>query len=99
MSLRDYLVDMNRLYRDFMTENNHGPQEQLLESFKLLHVKIEGYLKHATPSELASWNEPFSSNSLGIAAKEDIERLEDIVNKYEGHGLQTTTPSGHKTVK
>ncbi len=80
--LRGYLADMSHLGRDFMAENNNRKAEQLLENFKTLHTEIKGYIKHRILDELAVWEKPLD-NSLAIAIKESIGKLEDIICKYE----------------
>ncbi len=81
--LQDYLADMKRLNHDFEIEQNHKRMENLLEVFRTLHTKIEWFIKHELPNELEYWNESLTGQSilLGIAIKESIRRLEDIISK------------------
>lgn len=84
-NLRGYLAGMERLKRDFMAEYNKRQLDQIVESFKSLHTEIEGYFERVIPDELTVWNKPFSDLSFGIAVKESIGKLEDIIRKYESH--------------
>jgi len=81
--LRGYLASMERLQRDFTAENDRIQLGQIVENFKSLHTEIEGYFEHTIPDELAVWNKPFSDSMFGIAVKESIMSLEDIISKYE----------------
>ncbi len=80
--LRGYLIDMSRLGRDVMAENNDTALGKLLKRFQGLHTEIGRYIKHRTPDELAVWEKPLD-NQLAIAIKESIGRLEGIISKYE----------------
>ena len=90
--LRDYLVDMKRLDYDFKMEHNQKRIDELLDVFKELCTKIEGFIKCEMPNELEYWGGALSGQyiQLGIAIKESIKRLEDIISK------NTTTCSNTK---
>ena len=83
--LRVYLANMERLERDFMAESNERQLAQILESFQSLHAEIKGYVERMMPDELVVWSKPFSDLQLGIAVKESIGRLGDIIRKYESY--------------